>query len=221
MHQDTNKLPVIAILGGTGKEGPGLAMRWATVGYKIIIGSRETKKAKRIAAELNQKLNLSEIDGMRNDEAARNADICVLTVMYSAHQSALESLRESLLGKILVDTTARVDFRDPEPPPPPSAGRIAQEILGSEVRVVAAFQNIPAHTLKENLGQNLDADVLVCSDDLNAAEQVIALAESAGMRGYYSGGLDNAIVVEGLTSILISLNKHYKVKTASIGITGF
>jgi NADPH-dependent F420 reductase len=220
MKHDSNDLPKIAILGGTGKEGPGLAMRWASVGYTIIIGSRETDKAQRVAAELNEKLGLSSVLGMQNDKAARTADICVLTVVYSAHQSALTSLKESLQNKILVDTTARVDFRDPAPPPPPSAGRIAQGILGPEVRVVSALQTIPAHVLKQNLGNNLDADVLVCSDDLNAAEQVIRLIKSGGMRGYYAGGLDNAIVVEGLTSILISLNRHYNVKTASIGITG-
>jgi predicted dinucleotide-binding enzyme len=88
------------------------------------------------------------------------------------------------------------------------------------VRVVAAFQNVPAHALKRNLGERLDTDVLVCADDLPAAEQVIGLAQAAGMRAYYAGGLDNAVVVEGLTSILISLNKHYGVKTASIGVTG-
>jgi len=99
MTQDSNDFPIIAILGGTGKEGPGLAMRWASVGYKVIIGSRKTDKAKRIAAELNEKLGLSSIGGMQNDEAARNADICVLTVVYSAHQSALASLKESLQNK--------------------------------------------------------------------------------------------------------------------------
>jgi predicted dinucleotide-binding enzyme len=88
------------------------------------------------------------------------------------------------------------------------------------VRVVAAFQNVPAHTLRKNLGEPIDTDVLVCSDDLHAAERVIQLAEDAGMRAYYAGGLDNAVVVEGLTSILISLNKHYGTRTASIEITG-
>jgi len=88
------------------------------------------------------------------------------------------------------------------------------------VRVVSALQTIPAHVLKKNLGQKLDADVLVCADDINAAKHVIQLVESGGMRGYYAGGLDNAIVVEGLTSILISLNRYYNVKTASIDITG-
>ena len=228
----SNSLPTVAILGGTGKEGPGLALRWASVGYKIIIGSRQAEKAQATADELNAKLGLNPgsdvtagsgltaVQGMENGAAARQADICVLTVLQEAHQAALESLKEDLIGKILVDATARVDFRDPRPPAPPCAARIAQDILGSGVRVVAAFQNVPAHALKKNLGQRLDSDVLICSDDLSAAEQVIQMAQAGGMNGLYAGNLDNALVVEGLTSILISLNKHYGVKTASIGITG-
>lgn len=213
-------LPVLAILGGTGKEGPGLAMRWAHAGYRIIIGSRQAEKAQATASELNEKLGVTTVQGMENEQAARLADIAVLTVVHTAHQAALEGLREALQGKILVDATARVDFRDPRPPAPPSAGRLAQELLGPGVRVVAAFQNVPAHALKKNLGAAMDTDVLICSDDLPAAQQVMALAQAAGMRAYYAGGLDNAVVVEGLTSILISLNKHYGTKTASIAVTG-
>jgi len=210
----------IAILGGTGKEGPGLALRWANAGYPIIIGSRQKEKAELTAAELNGKLGSELVRGMENGPAARQADICVLTVIQDAHQAALESLKADLQGKILVDATARVDFRDPHPPPAPAAARHAQNLLGAGVRVVAAFQNVPAHVLKKDLGQKLDADVLVCADDQPAAEQVIRLAEAGGMNAFYAGSLDNAVVVEGLTSILISLNKYYGVKTASIGVTG-
>jgi hypothetical protein len=213
-------LPTIAIIGGTGKEGPGLAMRWASVGYTVIIGSRQLEKAQATAAELNAALNLNTIQSMENGPAARQADICVLTVVQAAHQAALESLKADLQGKILVDATARVDFRDPRPPAPPPAARLAQDILGPGVRVVAAFQNVPAHSLKKNLGGSLNTDVLVCADDLSAADQVIQLAQAGGMRAYHAGSLDNAIVVEGLTSILISLNQRYGVKTASIGVTG-
>jgi hypothetical protein len=212
--------PTIAILGGTGKEGPGLALRWASVGYPIIIGSRQAEKAQATAAELNTQLGGEMVRGMANGEAALQAKICVLTVVQDAHRTALDDLKEQLRGRILVDATARVDFRDPRPPSQPSAGRIAQDILGSKVRVVAAFQNVPAHSLKKNLGGRLEADVLVCADDLSAAEQIIQLSSDGGMDAYYAGGLDNAIVVEGLTSILISLNKYYGVKTASIAVTG-
>ncbi len=212
--------PTIAILGGTGKEGPGLAMRWALAGYPIIIGSRQAEKAEATAAELRAKLNVEHIRGMENGAAARAATFCVLTVVHTAHQAALETLKDALQGKILIDATARVDFREPRPPSPPSAARMAQDLLGKGVRVVAAFQNVPAHALKKNLGQPMDTDVLVCADDLPAAEEVIRLAQAAGMRAYYAGNLDNAVVVEGLTSLLISLNQYYGVKTASIAITG-
>jgi NADPH-dependent F420 reductase len=213
-------LPTVAILGGTGKEGPGLAIRWAYAGYPVLIGSRQADKAQAVAAGLNAALGFDAVRGLENGEAARRADICVLTIVQAAHQAALESLRGDLAGKIVVDATARVDFRNPLPPAPPSAGRIAQDILGPAARVVAAFQNVPAHALKKDPQQPLDAHVLVCADDQEAAAQVIGLAQGAGLQAYYAGGLDNAIVVEGLTSILISLNKHYGVKTASISISG-
>jgi NADPH-dependent F420 reductase len=213
-------LPTIAILGGTGKEGPGLALRWASAGYPIIIGSRQLEKAQATAAELNAKLGADCVVGMVNGEAARQAEICVLTVVQSAHESALESLKDDLEGKILVDATARVDFRDPRPPAAPAAARLAQDKLGPGVKVVAAFQNVPASVLKKNLGQPLDLDVLICSDSIEAAQAVMHLAEASGMRGFYAGGLENAVVVEGLTSILISLNKYYNSHSAAIKITG-
>jgi len=216
----TDQKPVVAILGGTGKEGPGLAQRWAYAGYSIIIGSRQAEKAQATTAEINSLLKISSVRGMENAEAAKQADISVLTVVQSAHQEALLAVRDVLQGKILVDATARVDFRDPRPPEPPSAARQAQTLLGDGVRVVAAFQNVPAHTLKKDLDKPIPCDVLVCSEDSLAAEEVIKLAEAGGMRAFYAGGLENALIVEGLTAILISINKHYGVKTASLGITG-
>jgi hypothetical protein len=204
-----SELATIAILGGTGNEGPGLAMRWATAGYKVIVGSRQAEKAALTAADLNQKLGIDTIEGMQNRDAARIAEICVLTVKAAAHQAAVESLRDELQGKILVDATARVEFKNPAPPEPPAAGRIAQDILGSGVRVVAAFQNVPASLLKKNLDQPVNSDVLVCADDVESAEVVIELAEGGGMRAFYAGDLDNGVVVEGLTALLISMNKHY------------
>ena len=215
-----NRLLTVAVLGGTGQEGPGLAMRWALAGYPIIIGSRQAEKAEKTAGELNAELGIGSIRGLQNNEAARQADISVLTVVFTAHKAAIESLIGDINGKILVDATARVDFRDPKPPPPPSAARLAQNILGAEVRVVAAFQNVPAHALRTKLGQQLHTDVLVCADDVDAANTVIQLANGGQMRAYYAGNLDSAIVVEGLTAILIGINKHYGVRTASIGVLG-
>ena len=143
-EDEPQKKPVIAVLGGTGNEGPGLALRWAMAGYYIFIGSRKLEKAQKTAEELNEVIGDKRIKGLHNNDAARKADISVLTVVQSAHQPALISLKESLRGKILVDATARVDFRDPKPPNSPAAAEIAQNLLGPEVRVVAAFQNVPA-----------------------------------------------------------------------------
>lgn len=220
MSNSISGKPVIAILGGTGKEGTGLALRWAFVGYSVIIGSRQLEKAQASVSELNKILGKEAISGMENADAAQKAEICVLTVVQEAHQMALQSLKSSLQGKILVDTTARVDFRDPKPPAPPSAARMAQNLLGEQVKVVAAFQNIPATSLKKKLGETLNCDVLICSDDTQAAQKVIEIANAGGMRAYFAGGLDNAITVEGLTALLISINKHYGIKNASLFISG-
>jgi NADPH-dependent F420 reductase len=214
-----NQKPTIAILGGTGNEGTGLAMRWTQAGYKIIIGSRQIEKAESIASELNEAMGSDSITGLQNDDAARVADLCVLTVKYTAHQSALEGLKEALQGKILVDATVRIDFRDPIPPSPPSAARIAQDILGDGVTVVAAYQNVPSNALKEDLDKPVGADVMVFADDLEACEQVVSITEGAGMRAFFAGGLDNAVVAEGITAVLISMNKHYKGH-GTIQITG-
>jgi 8-hydroxy-5-deazaflavin:NADPH oxidoreductase len=212
--------PIIAILGGTGKEGMGLALRWAIAGYKIVIGSRQAEKAKIAATEINNRLGINSVAGLENAKAVAAADICVLTVVQSAHQQALQSLKEVLKGKILVDATARIDYQNPRPPDPPSAAQQAQELLGPSIRVVAAFQNVPAKTLTKAIDKPVDADVLVCSEDIPAAEQIIQLANAAGLRGYFAGSLANANVVEGLTSILISMNKHYGIKDARIIISG-
>lgn len=213
-------LPRVAILGGAGKEGTGLALRWAAAGYGILIGSRQIERAKLAADSINNQLGINSVLGLTNIDAALQAEICVLTVIHSAHRQALESIKDVLPGKILVDATSRVDFRNPKPPEPPCAAQEAQNLLGRSVRVVAAFQNVPAKSLMKNIGKPMDADVLVCSDDIAAAEQVILLAKAAGMWGYYAGGLANAIIVEGLTSILISLNKHYGINNTSIKVIG-
>lgn len=201
--------PTIAILGGTGKQGPGLAMRWVHAGYTVIIGSRQAEKAEATAIQLNQDLGVDTVTGLANDDAARTGDISVLTVVQSAHEAALIGLKEALQGKILVDATARVEYKDPKIPEKPSAGRTAQDILGEGVTVVAAFQTVPANSLRKNLDKPIKTDVLVCADDVAAADQVVELAEAGGMRAFYAGDLDNAFVVEGMTALLISMNKHY------------
>jgi len=211
--------PTIAILGGTGHEGTGLALRWASNGYDVIIGSRQEEKARKVTGELNEILGKELIRGMENGPAARAADINVLTVVAAAHEAAVAGLKDDLQGKILVDATARIKFPNPKPPEPPSAARTAQKILGDGVKVVAAFQNIPASALK-NLDKDLDSDVLVCADDRGAADQVGELIRDIGMNAYYIGDLDMAVTVEGLTAVLVYLNKYNEIKHASIKIVG-
>jgi NADPH-dependent F420 reductase len=214
----TNK-PTIAILGGTGSEGTGLALRWAKNGYDVIIGSRKEEKALTVTSELNEILGEELIRGMENGAAAREADINVLTVVATAHEAALIGLKDDLQGKILVDATARIKFPNPKPPEPPSAARLAQDLLGEGVPVVAAFQNIPASALKD-LDKELDSDVLVCADKKEDADQVADLIRGAGMNAYYVGDLDLAITLEGLTAVLVYLNKFNDIKHASIKIVG-
>ena len=211
--------PKIAILGGTGHEGTGLALRWASNGYEVIIGSRKQEKALKVTQELNEILGEDLIKGMENGEAAREADINVLTVVATAHEAAIKGLKEALQGKILVDATARIQFPNPKPPSPPSAARLAQDALGESVRVVAAFQNIPASSLQD-LEKDLDSDVLVCADKQEDAEAVMDLIRGAGMNAFYVGDLDIAITLEGLTAVLVYLNKYNEIKHASIKIIG-
>lgn len=214
----------VSVLGGTGNEGPGLALRWAKSGtYQVIIGSRQLEKAERVAQELNEKLGQGAIRGMTNEEAVKaTTDLCVLTIPYSAHHATLTGLRDLLQGKILIDVT--VPLKPPKVsqvhvPPGGSAGQEAQAILGDGVRVVSAFQNVGMAHLAED-DSHIDCDVLVCGNDKEAKQDAIALAAAAGMRGIDAGPLQNAVVVEGLTSILIGINVRHKTKGAGIKITG-
>jgi hypothetical protein len=215
-------MKTLAILGGTGKEGAGLAMRWALQGYTVIIGSRAEDKASTRAAEMNSELGGDYLTGLANADAAAAADIVVLSVPYGAHRVTLSAVKSQCLGKILVDLT--VPLKAPaittvNLPAGGAAALEAQALLGPEVMVVAAFQNVSAVKLKQ-LGQAVDCDVLVCADDSNARAAIIALVEAAGMRGIDAGALKNAVAAESLTPVLLHINKIYGVQGAGIRITG-
>lgn len=212
----------IAIIGGTGKEGKGLSYRWAKAGYKIIIGSRQVEKALAAVYELTSLFpGLLNIQGMENSQAATLADLIVLTVPFPAHQVMLEYLKPYLKGKILVDVTVPLvppKVTRVQMPPAGSAAQEAQQILGNGVEIVSAFQNISyEHMLKD---EEIECDVLVCGTSKNARQVVLKLIEEAGMIGWDAGPIENSVVVEGLTSILIGINKQYGVQSAGIRITG-
>ncbi|MBS1253642.1 MAG: hypothetical protein MAG451_02695 [Anaerolineales bacterium] len=211
----------IAVIGGTGSEGSGLSLRWAKAGLDVIIGSRKAEKAGRVAGELNEKLAEERIGGLANRDAAAAGVLDVVLFRSAAHRPILEDIQPALAGKILIDVTAPIDPKNParvQILEEGSAAVQAQAFLGEDVTVVAAFQNIAAGHLQD-LDHDIDSDVLVCGDDRAAKETVIDLAGRAGMRGLDAGPLINATVVEGMTSVLIALNKRYKSRNAGIRIT--
>ena len=215
-------MKTLAILGGTGKEGAGLAMRWALHGYRVIIGSRAEEKARTRAAEMNSELSGDYLTGLANADAASAADIVILSVPYGAHHATLKAVREQCRGKILVDLTVPLQppaITQVNLPAGGAAALEAQALLGPEVTVAAAFQNVSAVKLKQ-LGQAVDCDVLVCADAPGARATVIDLVEAAGMRGIDAGGLKNAVAAESLTPILLHINKTYGIQGAGIRITG-
>lgn len=212
----------IAILGGTGKEGKGLAWRWAKAGYRILIGSRSSDKAEATAREI---LNLlggkAFVEGTTNFMAAKTADIVVLTVPYTAHRLTLEEVKEVLQGKILVDVTVPLTPSKLTMVCMPAAGSAAQEahaILGENVQVTSAFQNISyGHLMRE---EPVECHVLVTGTSKEARFETLKLVTAAGLTGWDAGPIENSVVVEGLTSVLIYINKLYGSKNAGITISG-
>ena len=219
---NTSLLLTIAILGGTGKEGKGLAYRWAKAGYKVLIGSRTPPKAIAAAEELSDLLGeQASITGMSNLDAAESADIVVLTVPYSAHRATLESVKDAVQGKLFVDVTVPLvppRIRTVQMPEAGSATQEAREILGEGVEVCSAFQNISHEHLLGD--EDVTCDVLVTGTSSEARAETIKLVEAAGLTGWDAGPIENSVVVEGLTSVLIGINKKYGSTHAGIKITG-
>lgn len=213
----------IGIIGGTGKEGSGLAYRWALAGHKVIIGSRQEEKALAAVDTLFEKIGEQEVElsGTSNAEAVKACDIAVLTVPFSAHASTLEGLKEELQGKLLIDVCVPLvppKVSKVQMPPEGSAALQAKAILGPEVQVVDAFQTIAFEHLLS--GEEIECDVLVAGGNKEAREIVIGLAEDIGLKAWDAGVIENTVVVEGMTSILIGLNMKYKVPSSGIRITG-
>ncbi len=211
----------IAILGGTGALGTGLAIRWSRSGHRIIIGSRTLEKAQAALEALKEISPDTDAQAMENADAANAGTIVVLTVPFEHQLSTLESVRSGLTGKILIDVT--VPLMPPKVgtvqlPPEGSAGKRAQEFLGEDVAVVSAFQNVAADLLQQDV--KIECDVLVTGNKKAARETVVGLVEQAGMRGWHAGPIDNAAAAEALTSILIQINRSKIVDHAGIRIVG-
>ncbi len=212
----------IAILGGTGEQGPGLALRWAQAGEEVIIGSRQKEKGEKVAVELNQELGKELLRGTDNVTAAAVAEEVVLTVPYSAHISTLETVKEQLKGKIFVDVSVPLDPENARRvimPVAGSAAEEAQQVLGPEVKVVGALQNVSAHLLRD-INAVIDCDVLVCGSDKDARAVVMRLIERLGIHAIDVGPLEAARQIEPITALLIRLNIRYKIHSAGIRITG-
>jgi NADPH-dependent F420 reductase len=225
MNMSSNTTPSIGIVGGTGDLGRGLALRLAKAGHAVLVGSRKPEQAVEAAEALTAELASrgvahQPIEGLDNVSAAQRGDIVFVTVPFGAHTPTLESIKDAVQGKVLVDVTvplvpprvARVQL-----PPEGSAGMIAQTLLGEAVQVVSALQNVAAAHLQADM--DIPCDVLVTGNEKTARQTVIDLIEAMGMRGFHAGLIHNAAAAEALTSVLININKQYKTH-AGLRLTG-
>jgi NADPH-dependent F420 reductase len=211
----------IAILGGTGKEGAGLAVRWAKLGHSIIIGSRDPERAKNKAAELRGAAHAIPIVGHGNAEAATLGELVVVALPAAGLGATLPEAREACRGKVVVSTVVPLTFGGPRLFTPPPAGSSAEEVqaLLPEARVVAAFHHIAAHELAD-AEHPIECDLLICGQDAPAKETVTQLGRSMGLRVLDVGPLANAGPLEGITAVLATINRRYKLKNSGIKITG-
>jgi NADPH-dependent F420 reductase len=211
----------IAILGGTGKEGAGLAVRWAQLGHSIIIGSRDAERARTKAAELRDTADAIPIVGHTNAEAAGLGEVVVVALPAAGLPNTLPEVREACRGKVVVSTVVSLTFGGPRLFTPPAAGSSAEDVqsLLPEALVVAAFHHIAAHELSD-AAHPIDCDLLICGADAAAKETVTQLGRSMGLRVLDVGALSNAGPLEGITAVLASINRRYKLKNSGIKITG-
>ena len=212
----------IGILGGTGKEGAGLAQRWALGGHEVIIGSRDAERARAKAAELSALAGSAAMAGMSNLDAASAATVVVLTLPATGLTATLVPLKEACRGKVVISTVVPLTFgggRLFTPPPQGSSAEEVQELLGAAARVVAAFHHIAAHELSAT-EHGIECDLLLCGGDAEAKKVVGELAHTMGLRAVDVGALTNAGPLEGITAVLATINRRYKLKNSGIKITG-
>jgi NADPH-dependent F420 reductase len=217
----------IAILGGTGPEGTGLANRFARAGEHVVIGSRDPQRAQAAATKLRKEVGASAVvDGADNASAASQCDLALLTIPFSGMAALLKELKTIWKpGTVVIDTTVPLAASVGGSPSKilgvwqGSAAEAARELLPQSVSVAAAFHNLGAALLAGSAA--VECDVLVCSDDENAKQVAIELARKIpGVRAVNGGKLENARIVESMTALLIGLNIRYKVHSAGIRFTG-
>ena len=213
---------MISLIGGTGPEGRGLALRFALAGHDVIIGSRDKSKAELAVESLKQKSVNLNISGLDNLQAAKEGDIVFIAVPFGGHKETLESLRKDLSGKIVVDVVAPLKFSKGKAMaidvPEGSAALQAQALL-PDSRIVASFHNVSAEDLLIP-DKSVDCDIISCSEFSDAREDIMNLSESIdGARAVNGGSLDNARYVENLTALLLNINRTYKAHS-SIRIVG-
>jgi NADPH-dependent F420 reductase len=209
------------ILGGTGKEGTGLALRLARAGHDVVIGSRDVERARAKALELSVAA-AGKVEGGTNRDAAIEGEIVLLTVPFAGHRSLLEELRDVLASKIVVDTVVPLDFKARHTYAPPKEGSAAEEaqaVLGPGAKVIAALHQIAAHDLAA-LDRPIEADGLYAGDDAAAKERIADVIRILGVRPVDVGPLRNAPIIESITPLLIEINKRHKIKSSGIRITG-
>ena len=212
----------IGIVGGTGKEGSGLGVRWAAAGHEVVIGSRDPERARGKAAELTARAPAARVGGMSNVDAVRAADVVVLAVPASGLRTTLPDVKDACRGKVVISAVVPLTFgggRLFTPPPQGSSAEEAQEILGPEARVVAAFHHIAAHELEDG-DHPIECDLLLCGGDAAAKKVVTELGASLGLRALDAGPLTNAGPLEGITAVLATINRRYKLRNSGIKITG-
>lgn len=212
----------IGVIGGTGREGRGLALRWARAGHHVTIGSRDADRARERAAEIAAEAPAGTVAGGDNAFAVAEAEVVLLSVPYDAHEATLREHSRGLEGRVVIDIT--VPLKPPrvsevQLPAGQAAALEAQAILGPGTKVVAALHHVSAAHLAEP-DHAIDCDVLVCANDEAARTLVIGLVQDLGLRGFDAGPLKNAVALEALTPVLIHMNKRYKVKSSGIRITG-
>jgi len=211
-----------AIVGGTGDLGFGLALRLVHNGYSVTIGSRTLEKAESAAKEIKEKTGTKDVAGMVNADAVKSGDIIVLSVPSSARKSTLDTIKPYLSGKILLDVTVPLTPGNITKYNQPEAGSNAQEtlaILGDDVKVVAGFHTISAVILSD-LTKELEGDLLIAGDDAQAKEAILDMGQKIGLRAFDVGPLHQARTLEGLTPMIIGLNKKYKKRHIGIKLTG-